>query len=280
MSKNSSLEVLRVIHDLQFNGRINPERRVRWEETRAEFGWPIQANRDRSHYTVRLDPVPMLALRAEFWERDIDLGHECRLLEGLGAIKRTLERFARNTEYLRHDGKLVRIKTECQTIQVAPDHEPVEHIDYVAYVDGQWIHKHNAQLGSRITDRIPSTQSPLLYRIECFSVQPPGYDLLNQSATEDADCLVTMSPSYDEARRVLSLGSVIVKEFKQPAPNQERLLKSFQESHWPAVIDSPFLPSESEKLRETVRALNNRQKEGRINFSLNGTGEAVRWALR
>lgn len=87
------------------------------------------------------------------------------------------------------------------------------------------------------------------------------------------------TPHYDADQRELWLGDQLVKRFRQPAPNQERVLSAFRELDWPRVIDSPFKDNEVEKFRESIRSLNDYQQAGRIEFYMVGTGESVGWKL-
>jgi hypothetical protein len=80
-------------------------------------------------------------------------------------------------------------------------------------------------------------------------------------------------PCWDgTARRLLFRGHVC-KQFARPAPNQERILATFQEDGWPDAIDDP-LPAG--KLAQTVESLNDRLQH--IKFRLNGAGTGVCWS--
>ena len=49
-------------------------------------------------------------------------------------------------------------------------------------------------------------------------------------------------PKWLSDRRELRLGDLVVKTFKQPAPNQEIILAAFEEEKWPVRIDDPLPP--------------------------------------
>ncbi len=72
-----------------------------------------------------------------------------------------------------------------------------------------------------------------------------------------------------------------VKQFRQPAPNQELVLAVFEESHWEVDIDDPLHPDgkvdPKRRLRATVWALNRNQANKLIQFSADGTGKGIRW---
>lgn len=91
------------------------------------------------------------------------------------------------------------------------------------------------------------------------------------------------TPVWDEHSRVLRLGQVVVKHFRQPAPNQERILAVFQEEGWPIRIEDP-LPmvaglDPKRRLHSTISNLNRGQRQRRIHFEGGGDGESVCWRL-
>ena len=47
-------------------------------------------------------------------------------------------------------------------------------------------------------------------------------------------------PSWDRSRRCLFVGGLLVKRFRQRAPNQELVLDAFTEEGWPVSIDDPL----------------------------------------
>src|SRR5882757_5867821 len=50
----------------------------------------------------------------------------------------------------------------------------------------------------------------------------------------------SLKPRWDAARRELSLGGRMVKQFHVPARNQELILSAFQKEDWPESIDDPL----------------------------------------
>ena len=90
-------------------------------------------------------------------------------------------------------------------------------------------------------------------------------------------------PRWDSVLRELSVGSVIIKRFKQPAPNQELILATFEEQGWPTKVDDPLPPHAAlvskQRLRATIRSMNHRQSRDLIHFFGDGTGTAIRWEL-
>jgi hypothetical protein len=88
-------------------------------------------------------------------------------------------------------------------------------------------------------------------------------------------------PHWDGQTRRLCWRGLLVKAFRQPAPNQELLLAALEEEGWPPRIDDP-LPQERgqdprDRLREAVKALNNNQVHPVLRFWRDGTGHGVTW---
>ena len=85
------------------------------------------------------------------------------------------------------------------------------------------------------------------------------------------------TPHWDPDTRRLWLGAELVKQFRQPAPNQETILAALEESRWAWQIDDP-LPPEGEippkdRLEFTIWRLNRFQKKKLVRFFGDGTGE-------
>ena len=87
-------------------------------------------------------------------------------------------------------------------------------------------------------------------------------------------------PVWDRQRRELRLGDVVVKRFKWPAENQERVLNAFEDQGWPDHIDDPLLPHPDicakRRLHDTLKCLNRKQVRELIKFRGDGTGLGVR----
>src|SRR5271170_7111447 len=62
-------------------------------------------------------------------------------------------------------------------------------------------------------------------------------------------------PSWDTENRRLWLGTSLVKEFRQPAPNQTTLLEVFQEQGWARRIDDPLGLAAGEVEKDAKRRL-------------------------
>ena len=90
-------------------------------------------------------------------------------------------------------------------------------------------------------------------------------------------------PAWDARSRELRLDGLLVKKFRVPAGNQERVLSAFQEEAWPEYIDDP-LPKTSgiepkRRLHYVINRLNRGQVPPRIHFRGNGSGEGVGWEV-
>jgi hypothetical protein len=93
-----------------------------------------------------------------------------------------------------------------------------------------------------------------------------------------------LKPHWDPARRALSLGDQLVKQFRVPAGNQEFILSAFQEEGWPEHIDDPLpgnhLIDPKIRLNDTIYRLNRTQVTPLLRFQTNGRGSGVHWSLR
>lgn len=89
------------------------------------------------------------------------------------------------------------------------------------------------------------------------------------------------SPVWDGALRELRVGEQVVKRFRVPAPNQEMILRVFEEEQWPNCIDDPLPPrgdvQSKERLVSTIKSLNRCQIKKLITFHGNGNGRQVYW---
>jgi hypothetical protein len=88
-------------------------------------------------------------------------------------------------------------------------------------------------------------------------------------------------PRWDSTCRLLHFGSQIVKRYRQPAPNQERVLAAFEEEGWPPRIFDPLPPrgdqAPTRRLQDVIRFLNSNQQNSLILFLGDGTGQGVLW---
>ena len=89
----------------------------------------------------------------------------------------------------------------------------------------------------------------------------------------------TVDLIWDRTRRELRVGDRVVKRFKWPAENQERVLDAFQNEGWPLRIDDPLPPHPEicpkRRLHDTLKCLNRKQANELIKFRGDGTGLGV-----
>jgi hypothetical protein len=87
-------------------------------------------------------------------------------------------------------------------------------------------------------------------------------------------------PIWDESRRELRVGELVVKRFRQPAADQEIVLAAFEEEHWPPRIDDPLPPKAGQdsvrRLQNTVTNLNRAHRKHLIRFGGGGDGRSIR----
>ena len=88
-------------------------------------------------------------------------------------------------------------------------------------------------------------------------------------------------PDWNESKRLLRMGDVVIKQFRRAAPNMELVLAGFQRAGWPRRIDDP-LPREpgvnpKQHLHDTIQKLNRTLTRPLIHFCGDGTGRGVCW---
>ncbi len=114
--------------------------------------------------------------------------------------------------------------------------------------------------------------------IECLDrlIEKWNESLLWRMDFSDCD---QRKPTYDREARTLRLANSVVKQFRQPAKNQELVLKTFEELDWPERIDDP-LPPKQGLLGQTVKDLNRNLRESLLRFKLDGRSEGITWERR
>jgi len=88
-------------------------------------------------------------------------------------------------------------------------------------------------------------------------------------------------PQWDASQRELRFRGKVVKRYRVPAPNQERILSAFEEESWPPGIDDPLPPDGDQdpirRLQATIKSLNRNQLHALIRFRGNGNGDRICW---
>lgn len=89
-------------------------------------------------------------------------------------------------------------------------------------------------------------------------------------------------PEWRPELHQLWFGSLLVREFRRPAPHQEWVLAVFEEEGWPTQIDDPLPGTEDidpkRRLHDTIVRLNRHQLNRLIVFRGDGSGKAIRWS--
>jgi hypothetical protein len=93
---------------------------------------------------------------------------------------------------------------------------------------------------------------------------------------------VLIQPHWDGRRRELRFGRIIVKRFRNTAPNQESILSAFEASGWPDDIDDPLPAPRSgggsaPRLQHTIRRLNQTLQHPLIRFEGDAKSGRVGW---
>jgi hypothetical protein len=64
----------------------------------------------------------------------------------------------------------------------------------------------------------------------------------------------SIQPVWDRKERQLWVGEILCREYRRDAPNQFRILDSFQDRRWPPSFQSPW--NDEKRLRDTIDDLN------------------------
>ena len=147
----STLTVLRIVKELQFDGRTDPRRQ-----------------------TVYIDPVPQIAIVAELGNTQprIDVSRELRLLVADGYIDRVMHRRERVPEYLRSDGKRVHIESELD--------DENRTMEYSAWIPDEPVRREVLEYG-RYVLRVSKTDQTYVM-VEHYATTRPGRDLFDKLA--------------------------------------------------------------------------------------------------
>jgi hypothetical protein len=91
-------------------------------------------------------------------------------------------------------------------------------------------------------------------------------------------------PRYDGQDRLFCWGVHALKEFRQPAGNQELILGTAEELRWQAWFDDPLprggkIRNPKVRLHDVIKDLNRRQWRSLVHFRGDGTGTRVGWKL-
>jgi hypothetical protein len=139
--------------------------------------------------------------------------------------------------------------------------------------------------------------SLVLPKRTCFVLTARGREITLDSCTEtvqaasattrepvEAHRSVTETPRWDGEACQLWWKTLLIKEFRRPAANQELVLAALEEEGWPPRIDDPLPPTSiidpKVRLHDTIKALNRHHLHPILRFSGNGKGQRIQWAWR
>jgi hypothetical protein len=91
-------------------------------------------------------------------------------------------------------------------------------------------------------------------------------------------------PRYDGNHRLFTWGRHILKCFRQPSANQEKILAKAETLQWPAWFGDPLPQRPKDKaktrLHDTIKNLNRCQHAALVCFRGDGSGMRIGWSLR
>jgi hypothetical protein len=89
-------------------------------------------------------------------------------------------------------------------------------------------------------------------------------------------------PRWDSHRRELWCGGMMILALRRHARNQALIVAGFQELGWPKRLDDPLTPLSGidpyERLRQTIKRLNQGQNPLTLRFRVEADGQSVCWS--
>ena len=129
----------------------------------------------------------------------------------------------------------------------------------------------------------------------CFAISEGGHEtfdrlkqMVQMNSFDSSDVEMGVGeqmeiPVWCPITRVLKIAGKVVKHFKWPAPNQEKLINAFAEQGWPTRLDDPLPPNgvcPKRRLHDTIKCLNRNQINKLIKFRGDGTAQGACWEYR
>ncbi|QDU68942.1 hypothetical protein [Engelhardtia mirabilis] len=144
-------------------------------------------------------------------------------------------------------------------------------------VDRSFEHSGGIRLGDRSCFVVTEFGSSL---VEAHARAPQLVDVPLVSAARSR----AAKPEWNPSSRLLQLDGRVIKHFRVPAKNQERILSCFAEEGWPEHILDPLPPLPSiepkRRLQSAIMCLNRNQRLPLLRFRGDGNGTGLLWELR
>lgn len=157
---------------------------------------------------------------------------------------------------------------------------------FVEHADETSLHgnEHRSFTPSRGLNFLPTTCVLLTIKGAALAAREnPASPDETRAANGKSHHRASLKPRWDAARRELSLGGRMVKQFHVPARNQELILSAFQQEDWPESIDDPLAAEididPKTRLNDAIYRLNHKQLTCLLRFHVNRHGSAVCWSL-
>jgi hypothetical protein len=116
----------------------------------------------------------------------------------------------------------------------------------------------------------------------CFVLTRSGATAAKYLGTHSASIPTDQAlPYWNPDTRELRFGGQLIKRYRRPSPNQERILAEFQSQGWPEHLEDPLPGSDErdpkQRLRDAIKLLNRHHQCRLIRFHGDGTGQGVYW---
>jgi hypothetical protein len=101
------------------------------------------------------------------------------------------------------------------------------------------------------------------------------------TASNGQNAVNTMVPYWDGETRTLFFCGRIVKDFRTKAGNQIKIIEAFAAKGWMQRIENPLARKNNNasrtRLYQTLKRLNQHQKQANFRFHCDGTGHGIIW---
>ena len=103
---------------------------------------------------------------------------------------------------------------------------------------------------------------------------------LKSTRSRKASQSTVLKPIWDRDAKTLTYAGEIVKRFRHTSKNQMPVLDAFEKQRWPPTIVDPLPPGNKdpkERVRQTVKRLNQYHNSTVIKFTTDGAGTGFAW---